>query len=44
MALNVMRLYLNKMWHEIGSLCSFCRQRVSWLVLSSLKRILQRAF
>ena len=23
MALNVMRLYLNKMWYEMGSQCSF---------------------
>ena len=43
-ALNVIRLYLNRIRYGMGSQCSFCRWGVTWLVLSSLKTILQRAF
>ena len=43
-ALNVIKLYLNKIQSEMGNQCSFCRKEVAWLVLSSLKTILQRAF
>ena len=44
-ALNVIRLYLNKIRYEMRSQCSFCREEeVTWLVLSSLKTIIQRAF
>ena len=45
MALKVIRLYLNNMQYVIGSQGSFFgRKGVTWLFLSTLKTILQRAF
>ena len=44
MALKVFRLYLNKMRYVMGSQFSFSRKGVTWLVLSSLKVILNLEF